>query len=78
MPRDRADKPHFGEGPLSSYERPSSLRSLDIVLGVLLLGLLGYTAFKGYWEVFVVVLAVAGVSARRDMLLGFRVTPDDD
>jgi hypothetical protein len=68
----------FGEGPLSDYNRPPLLRALDLSLGVLLLGLLGYTAYMGYWDVFVVVLAIAGISARRDMMLGFRTSAKDD
>lgn len=67
----------FGDGPLSDYERPPSLRALDTLLGVLLVALLGYTAYKGYWEVFVLVLAVGVVSGRRDMMLGFRASEKD-
>jgi hypothetical protein len=57
--------------------RPSSLRALDTLLGLLLLGLLVYTAVKGYWEVFVLALAVAVVVARRDMLLGYHLPGKD-
>lgn len=78
MPRDRFDNRSFGDGPLSDYRRPASLRTLDTVLGVLLLGLLVYTGYKGYWEVFVLVVAVAVVCARRDMILGYRVGDEDD
>lgn len=78
MPGDRSDNRSFGDGPLSDYARPAPLRTLDRVLGVLLLGLLAYTGYKGYWEVFVVVAAIAVVCGRRDMLLGYRVNGDED
>jgi len=45
---------------------------------VLLIGLLAYTGYKGYWEVFVLVLAVAVITARRDMILGFRPPSPND
>jgi hypothetical protein len=77
MPRDRFDTRSFGDGPLSDYARPAPLRMLDRVLGVLLLGLLAYTGYKRYWEVFVVVVAIAVVCARRDMILGYRVGNED-
>ncbi len=76
MPRE-PPKP-FGDGPLSTYERPPSLRALDLSLAVLLVGLLAYTGYKGYWEVFVLVLAVAVITARRDMILGFRPPSPND
>lgn len=78
MSGDSSHQPRFGQGPLSNYERPPSLRAMDTLLGLLLLGLLGYAAYKGYWEMFVGVLAVAAVSARRDVILGFHLARDDD
>jgi hypothetical protein len=78
MPRDRFDTRSFGDGPLSDYARPAPLRTLDRVLGVLLLGLLAYTGYMGYWEVFVVVAAITVVCVRRDMILGYRVSGDED
>jgi hypothetical protein len=78
MPGDRSDNKSFGDGPLSDYRRPAPLRTLDTLLGVFLLALLGYTGYKGYWEVFVLVLALAVVCARRDMILGYRVGDQDD
>jgi hypothetical protein len=48
-----------------------SLHVLDILLGVLLLGLLGYTAYRGYREVFAAILVAALISAKRDFVRGY-------
>ena len=54
--------------PPPSPDRPSALRACDLILGILLLGSLAWTASAGAWGYIVAVLAIAATSAVRDLV----------
>jgi len=67
-------KGHFdekGRAASSALER-----ALDIAFALVLLGLLGYTAYKGLWVVFAVALCVLAVKARYDLSRGYGMSDE--